>query len=55
MERKKENRIVAAKEFYKVFERKVECSKKRLPDSAGPKTRRRSCPPREKECLRDAS
>ena len=54
-ERKKDNRIVATKESYKVHERKVGERKKRLPDSFGPKTRRRSCLPREKEIFRDAS
>ena len=34
---------------------KFRVRKRHLPDSFGPKTRRRSCPPREKYCLRDAS
>ena len=34
---------------------KSDTERNALPDSVGPKTRRRSCPPGEKDCLGDAS
>ena len=52
---KKDNRVVAVKESHKIFERRLGYRKKRLSDSVGPKTGRRSCPFRETDCLRDAS
>ena len=54
-DRSKTPPVSSPKNLQKVLARKVWKKKLHLPDTVGPKTRRRSCPPRRKDSLRDAT
>ena len=55
IERIKTPPVSSPKNLQKVLARKVWKKKLHLPDTVGPKTRRRSCPPRKEKSLRNAT